>query len=131
MLPVCVVATAAGSYSCEVLVAAPLNTVPVISTFPLLSSVVLRPGAPESPIGLKPVRAATTISVVELLRTPSAAVIVVIPGPITVAKPVGLIVATLVAEEVHVAVSVAVTSCGKLELNTNDSFAENCRFSPF
>jgi len=50
-----------------------------------------------------------TVSVVEAVTVPNAAVIVAVPVPALVARPVALITATVADEELHC--TVAVTSC--------------------
>jgi hypothetical protein len=72
--------------------------------------------------------AAVTVSVAELLVTaPDVALIVVLPTPAPVAKPVALIVATVVADELHVALFVRFCVLPSL----NVPVAVNCCVAPF
>jgi hypothetical protein len=71
--------------------------------------------------------AAVTVSVVEPLTAPEAALIVLFPAATAVASPPAAIVATEVVCEVHVAV--LVKFC--VELSENVPVAVNCSFAPF
>jgi hypothetical protein len=75
----------------------------------------------ESKVGV----ASETVSVVDPETDPKVAVMVVVPGPTADARPEELIAATLVAEELHVAVE----RCRVLP-SLKVPIAENCWFEP-